>query len=912
PFQIFFLFCNKVTSLTILSLIFVGFLSPCFSQGHPATDDEFVGPFPSWINVKTDFNVKGDGIADETAALQAAFDAVGNANSTKSVVYLPPGTYRITGTLTITNKMNISIIGADPATTKILWNGPNGGTMIQIYGTAYSRFNRITWDGNGIASIAVDQARLTANTGYFDTGNEYADDEFKNVGIGIRGGHFGHGFAETAIMRCKFTRNTIAGITLGNFNALDVWVWQSVFENCAIGITNLYDNTIVGGGNFKVYGSIFRNSTISDIVIGHTGEFAFRDNTSTNSKKFVIAIPKFYPCHITLQSNTIIDPVSDTAINIQNHGPIILLDNIIRSRPAAVGPVVFHSSYPTSDFFSMGNTFSVTNAIKSTGRKIIYDKPIVSHGSFGTLAEPILPGTQPKLNRTVFEVPAGANATAIQAIINQAALLSGNRPVVHFPHGVYNIQSTLNIPAGSDMQIVGDGHGDVYPTWLFWTGGTVGPVINIAGPSKVTLRDISISGETRVTGILMTNVDQTGSRIFMHELEANLNTNGINVNGLDNTLVLAHNSRISQSAGKAINVTGGPFASSGNPQQGKTIMVGGLIWENNLSYGVTNGGNLLARDVWYESLNNGQYLNISGLGTVTIEGSSVASPRGTAIPQISITNLAGKASLINSYFEDRVTISGNGVQTKVLGLGTLFGNNSLPETSNTNYIENTTSPAGDIRSFISRSFKNPNLTNPKYGSFAVNNIGTIDSAFIATMLEQLRNEHSQVLTPNSDGITDIRLYRVWLQKTLKGIDIQGIIPFHFRTRQSGNWNDINTWESSADNAIWSAATIAPDYHVNTITVLNDHVITVTANTTIDETIVNPKGAIVVTGSSLDVTNIFPANGLTLQSNAIGTARIGSSTGNIIGNVTVERFISSASARSAWRLLTTPLRSTSTN
>ncbi len=93
---------------------------------------------------------------------------------------------------------------------------------------------------------------------------------------------------------------------------------------------------------------------------------------------------------------------------------------------------------------------------------------------------------------------------------------------------------------------------------------------------------------------------------------------------------------------------------------------------------------------------------------------------------------------------------------------------------------------------------------------------------------------------------------------------------------------------------------------------NDHVIIVTANTTIDETIVNPTGAIIVTGSTLDVTNIFPANGLTLQSNATGTARIGSSTGTITGNVRVERFISSAFARSAWRLLTAPLRSTTTN
>ena len=294
-------------------------------------------------------------------------------------------------------KMNVSVIGEDPATTKIIWAGATGGTMFQVHGTAYSRFNRLTWDGKSVASIGIDQSRESASQGYFDTGNEYADDEFKNVGIGIRGGHFGHGFAETAIMRCKFTRNTIAGITLGNFNALDIWVWQSVFENCAIGITNLYDSTIVGGGNFKVYGSIFRNSTISDIVIGHTGEFAFRDNTSTNSNAFLRATEKIYPCHITLQSNTIIDPISSRAIDIRNQGPVILLDNIIRSGSGATSPVIYHAASPSSDLISMSNTFTVTNPFNTPSfflpaKRIIYDNPVVTAASLAGLREQVLPG----------------------------------------------------------------------------------------------------------------------------------------------------------------------------------------------------------------------------------------------------------------------------------------------------------------------------------------------------------------------------------------------------------------------------------------------------------------------------------------------------------------------------------------
>ena len=60
----------------------------------PAIGDEFVGPFPSWTNVKTVYGAKGDGVTDDTAALQAALTNVG-LNGHSSVVYLPAGTYKV-------------------------------------------------------------------------------------------------------------------------------------------------------------------------------------------------------------------------------------------------------------------------------------------------------------------------------------------------------------------------------------------------------------------------------------------------------------------------------------------------------------------------------------------------------------------------------------------------------------------------------------------------------------------------------------------------------------------------------------------------------------------------------------------------------------------------------------------------
>lgn len=51
---------------------------------------------------------------------------------------------------------------------------------------------------------------------------------------------------------------------------------------------------------------------------------------------------------------------------------------------------------------------------------------------------------------------------------------------------------------------------------------------------------------------------------------------------------------------------------------------------------------------------------------------------------------------------------------------------------------------------------------------------------------------------------------------------------YFRSKTSGNWNAISTWESSADNITWSDATLVPTAAANTITIRNSHTVTVAA------------------------------------------------------------------------------------
>jgi hypothetical protein len=55
------------------------------------------------------------------------------------------------------------------------------GTTLYLNGVAYSRFDRLTLNGEGNAGVAVDQSKADGTSKYFDVENEYADDVFENA-----------------------------------------------------------------------------------------------------------------------------------------------------------------------------------------------------------------------------------------------------------------------------------------------------------------------------------------------------------------------------------------------------------------------------------------------------------------------------------------------------------------------------------------------------------------------------------------------------------------------------------------------------------------------------------------------------------------------------------------------------------
>jgi hypothetical protein len=122
------------------------------------------------INVKQ-FGAKGDGIADDTAAIQRAI----NSRTSGGVVFVPLGIYKISSTLTVgdgsasaASTVNyISLVGEGAGTasseaapggaTQILWAGSASGTMIQVKGPISSvRIEGMILNCNSLANTGLD------------------------------------------------------------------------------------------------------------------------------------------------------------------------------------------------------------------------------------------------------------------------------------------------------------------------------------------------------------------------------------------------------------------------------------------------------------------------------------------------------------------------------------------------------------------------------------------------------------------------------------------------------------------------------------------------------------------------------------------------------------------------------------
>jgi hypothetical protein len=688
-------------------------VSAVATQSTPLAAEEFVGPFASWACVRSSasgtcgaataayYNAVGNGATDDTTAIQNCLTALNG--TTVTTCYFPAGSYKITSTLTLTGLQDINLIGADPATTSIVWAGSSGGTMLDLAGVAYSRFDRLTFDAQSLAGIAIDQS-WSGSGNYFDTGNEYADDVIKNTlastGIGYRCGALGSGCAETALLRDTFQNHPSAAVSLQNSNALDEWIWYSSITGSGAGSTNGAVTNQLGAGHFSVFNSYFHNpDPADDIGISAAGIMTFMNNYSDGAPvRFLHCAGSGNASNLSLAGNTILD-VTGVPIRCDNFGPLVVMDHTIRAKAVSPSANAVYMPSAGADLFSLGNTYSVSTAacgsvVASGGRCHSTGDQVVNRNTINP-TPPVLPGVPPNNRRTIYEVTAGSSASTIQTAINNAVAASPGS-VVHLQAGAYSIGTTLTVAANATIQIIGDGQATV----LTWSGGAAGKVFQLTGPSKVVMRDLQINGNSgAATGVDVTNSDQTGARVFGEGLLLQGSTTAnLFVDALDNTLVELHDYLGTLSAVDNIRVTGGSSAAGGTWLGGQTNIFAGAAYGNATYYNLSANGHLNVRQVFND--NGGTSTKIASLsgtgGAFSIMGMGAFLSSGSN-HSVTLNNFSGTSALVNYNTSQSVVpgdelISGTGTGANNLNLGSV-GITPTPFTD-------TTSGSADTNGFL--------------------------------------------------------------------------------------------------------------------------------------------------------------------------------------------------------------------
>lgn len=440
-----------------------------------------------WINVKTGITPAaiGDGQADDTVALQKALSQVHDG----SVLYFPPGSYRITSPLSLKNPTGARWIGGlivgSGRDTKLVWDGAEGGTMLRLNGMAYSRFVGFEMDGRGKASVGF---HYQATQGFQTevTHRHLAFRGFTNAAVLEDHPNNGQALAETTFENCLF-ENCERGVAFLQFNDYDFTFDGCEFRRCGVGID-------CNHGNFYVRNCHFEGSRVVDIRDGSEHCSSIRRSTSAGSQAFVrrsssVASLTIQDCRIDGWKNL------EGAI-LASRPPLLLFDCDFTAPPqdaqgAELPPVRMQSE--GQRLLVSGNQARGASGLIQGARPMLMTIPAgLCQGVVRSASQSFLSPTA-RLPKRVFDArrdfSAQANGvaddtSAVQKSIDAAAARSGGA-IAYLPTGRYVITDTLRI-TGNDFFVGGSG----WSTQLIWRGPEGGVMMEVRDAQEVVVEDL--------------------------------------------------------------------------------------------------------------------------------------------------------------------------------------------------------------------------------------------------------------------------------------------------------------------------------------------------------------------------------------------------------------------------------------
>jgi len=456
-----------------------------------------------WINVKTGMagigpTAVGDGVTDDTAALQAAFDAVREQGGAWSTVYLPPGTYRITSEIYPKHARHDAAmhLRGHGRSTRIVWHGEAGGRMFRSDSAAFSTYIGVVWDGRGVAARGfMHDSRTVRETKVLHQHEAFLN--FTEEGSGTaRGKRNSKGdyqvYLEGSEYRnCLFV-NCGKGLVLWDHNDYLITLDGCEFHDNGHGIWSK-------SGTFFVRNSHFQRSKQADIVNSNdTSGCSARRVTSIGSRAFYERAGSgggtpftMQDCHVSGWTNP--DHAITTGSRAQK--PMLIFDCCFTDAPSANPPI--HLQAPTPVVHS-NNKWSPGGTLVGGSTQHVREIPAGRRGGSIASARQRFFKAEVAMPTKVFDARQdfGAKAdgrtddtAAVQRTI-EAARQHGGGAIAYLPQGRYSINRTITI-TGSNYHVGGAG-GSYFNagTAITWAGDDDGPIFLVADPGNVTMENI--------------------------------------------------------------------------------------------------------------------------------------------------------------------------------------------------------------------------------------------------------------------------------------------------------------------------------------------------------------------------------------------------------------------------------------